>query len=252
MRRPDQPPHTNTVFLELYVILYDMLNDDDDELRDYAAPIASWVLSNSTVFPDKIVDLADIPARERLVEFLSNHYSNEQRLVHYAVKRLMNNVVVSGGTSFVPFETLFNEHRKESTILFEEERQNLFIDDVREIDTWTTVLMNVDRPVFDHNTATVSNLFIWAVQGLACLDTLLESGEQDGAVGWTAKQEVYSLGILLFSVASLLMTLGEDKDSSLSKRLEGLYTKGEPLALHPHWLSRIRSAIVSQTTDSNK
>jgi hypothetical protein len=245
MRRPDQASQTSSVFLELYVILYDMLNDDDDELRDFAAPIASWVLSNSSVFPDRIVDLAGIPARESLVEFLSTNYSTHRSLFHHAVKRLMNNVIVSGERApFVPFETLLGEHRKESTVLFEEERQNLFIDDVCEIDIWSAVLKRMDRSVFDQDI--VSNLLIWVSKGLECLDTLfMSSGEQDGAIGWTAKPEVYSLGVLLFSVAELLIATGEDKDSSvnLSSVLEDLHAKGQSLALHPHWLLRIRSAI---------
>lgn len=246
MRRPDQPSQTSPVFLELYVILYDMLNDDDDELRDFAAPIASWVLSNSSIFPDRTVDLAGIPARESLVEFLSTNFNKQRTLFHHAVKRLMNNVIVSGERApFVPFETLFGEHRKESTVLFEEERQNLFIDDVCEIDIWSAVLKRMDRSAFDQET--ISNLLVWASKGLECLDTLFtSSGEQDGAIGWTAKPEVYSLGVLLFSVTSLLIITGEEeKDSgvNLSKTLEDLYAKGQSLALHPHWLSRIKSAM---------
>lgn len=247
MRRPDQPSQTSPIFLELYVTLYDMLNDDDDELRDFAAPIASWVLSySSSVFPDRTVDLAGIPARESLVEFLSTNFNNQRGLFHHAVKRLMNSVIVSGERApFVPFETLLGEHRKESTVLFEEERQNLFIDDICEIDIWSAVLKGMNRAVFDQET--VGNLLVWASKGLECLDTLFtSSGEQDGAIGWTSKPEVFSLGVLLFSVTSLLIDTGEeDKDSgvNLSKALENLYVKGQSLALHPHWLSRIKSAI---------
>lgn len=225
--------------------LYDMLNDDDDELRDMAAPIASWVLSNSSVFPNRIVDLAGIPARESLVEFLSTNYNKQHTLFHHAVRRLMNNVIVSDGGPFVPFETLLGEHLKESTVLFEEERQNLFIDDVCEIDIWSAVLKRMDRSVFDEKT--VINLRVWVSKGLECLETLFtSSGEQDGAIGWTSKAEVYSLGVLLFSVASLLIATGEEDNDSgvnLSKTLEKLYTKGQSLALHPHWLLRIRSAV---------
>ncbi|KAH8690204.1 HEAT repeat protein [Talaromyces proteolyticus] len=254
IRKPDQPPSTDAAFLELYLILYDMLNDDDDELRDFSAPIASWILSYSSVFPDKTVALGSIPASESLAEFISSNYNKQKSLFRHIIKRMMNKSAVPqrGKLQFTSFETLFNDYRKESTVLFEEEKQNLFIDDVREIDIWSSALIRLEKSAFDEDI--IDNLFAWASEGLACLERCLISGDQDGDLGWTAKPEIYSLGILLFSITSFLIATNpktsgktdEGSSASLSEALTALYTKGQSMALHPHWLSRIRPSRPSK------
>ncbi|PCH00030.1 Armadillo-like helical [Penicillium occitanis (nom. inval.)] len=247
LRKPKQAPDTTPVTLEIYLILYDMLNDDDDELRSLSAPIASWILSHSAIFPNQTVTLGALPASESLVEFISDNYPTQPVLFRHVVTRLMKETLTQKKhTDFISFETLFEDYSKESLALFEEEKQNLFIDDVREIDTWTKVFGRLDKSAYDKTT--ISKLKVWVSNGLKYLNDKVTSsaagGQPDDVLGWTSKPEVYTLGCLLFSVASLLIAISEKEEAGNFKRtLKNLYERGQMISLHPLWLDRIQGAI---------
>lgn len=224
-----------------------MLNDDDDELRSLSAPVASWVLSHSAVFPNQTVTLGALPASESLVEFIAINYATAPALFEHVVTRLMKETLSQKKqTDFKSFETLFEDYSKESLALFEEEKQNLFIDDVREIDTWTKVFRHVDKSVYDQTL--INKLEVWLSNGLKYLNDKITSsavdGQTDDVLGWTSKPEVYTLGCLLFSVASLLIAISEKEEAGGFKRtLKTLYKGGQMISLHPQWLDRIQAAI---------
>lgn len=254
LRESDHVSETNPVLLELYLILYDMLTDDDDELRDLAATIASWILSCSPVSLGKTVALAAVPACEALADFLAKNYSTSSYLFQDAINR------VTGASLYghklcqkdrlVAFENSLAEYRMESTVLFEEERQNLFIDDVREIDIWMRVLISLDTTTYDSQM--VNCLFDWTCLGLEHLIGLASSGDHDDMLGWTSKPEVYTLGVRLFSLSSLLISRDLQLESpklgtkaKLSEKLRTLLDKSPAISLHPHWLRRIDTALLS-------
>lgn len=247
LRKPNQTADTSPATLEIYLILYDMLNDDDDELRSLSAPIASRVLSHSSIFPKQTVTLGALPASESLVEFISGNYATQPGLFRHVITRLMKETLSQKKhTDFRSFETLFEDYSKESLALFEEEKQNLFIDDVREIDTWTKVFGRLDKSAYDKTT--ISKLDVWVSNGLKYLNDNITSsavdGQEDDVLGWTSKPEVYTLGCLLFSVASLLIAISEKREAGGFKRtLKTLYEKGQVISLHPQWLDRIQAAI---------
>lgn len=246
-----------------------MLNDDDDELRSLSAPIVSWILSHSVVFPDQTVLLGSVPASESLVQFITANYSTQPALFAHSVARLMKDTVVdvSDGEqstttkrrrrSFKAFADLFEEYTRESLALFEEEKQNLFIDGVREIDIWTKCLMQMNPSVYDLQT--INRLTVWVRVGLAYLNDKISSStlsasstkdankeekdEEDNVLGWSSKSEVYTLGCLLFSVASFLVQKAEIPEKTLlEEALKTLKERGQRVLLHPHWLVRIESA----------
>lgn len=70
----------DAVLLDVYLVLYDLLNDDDDEIRDVAASAASWVLSRSSVSPDADVALAPLNASALLADFIIDNYSDSKLL----------------------------------------------------------------------------------------------------------------------------------------------------------------------------
>ncbi|EEA27348.1 HEAT repeat protein [Talaromyces marneffei ATCC 18224] len=247
LRKHDQTADTTSASLEIYLILYDMLNDDDDELRSLSAPIASWILSHSAIFPNQTVTLGALPASESLVDFIIGNYATQPALFKHVVRRLMKETVsYKQQTDFKSFEALFEDYSKESLALFEEEKQNLFIDDVREIDTWTKVFKHLDKLAYDQTT--ISKLAAWVSDGLKYLNDKVSSsmvdGQEDDVLGWTSKPEVYTLGCLLFSVASLLIAISDKEESgSFKSTLKTLYERGQMISLHPQWLDRIQAAI---------
>jgi hypothetical protein len=247
LRKPNQAADTTPATLEIYLILYDMLNDDDDELRSLSASVASRVLSHSVIFPNQTVTLGALPASESLVDFISGNYAMQPALFKHVVSRLMKETLSHKKQSaFKSFETLFEDYSKESLALFEEEKQNLFIDDVREIDTWTKVFRHLDKSAYDQNA--INKLAVWVSNGLKYLSNKVTSSavdnHEDDVLGWTSKPEVYTLGCLLFSVASLLIAISEKEVAgSFKRKLKTLVEKSQMISLHPQWLDRIQAAI---------
>lgn len=250
LRKPGGMAETSPVFLEIYLILYDMLNDDDEELRDIAATVASWVLSYSSVSPEKAVVLGALPASDRLADFLANNYSKSPFLFRETVERLLGEESHRWNSrskkGLIPVSARMSEYRKESTVLFEEERQNLFIDDVREVDIWSGVLLRLEKDSYDQRL--LRTLFEWVSEGLEYLVDVTSAGDQDGVLGWTSKPEVYTLGIQVFSTAALFVSRDLAVESHLPNakvtildKLGLLLEKGRAVSLHPHWLTRIES-----------
>jgi hypothetical protein len=259
LRKPNQPADTSPASLELYMLLHDMLNDDDEELRSLSAPIASRILSYSSLFPNQNVALSAVPASESLTEFIAVNYSSQPTLFHHIIARLMGPAFrprqhkKRPRPEFIPFKTLFEDYCRESTVLFEVEKQNLFIDDVREIDTWTKAFRHLEKSAHDKDL--ISKLAEWVSEGLGYLnDRIAPSPDrlEDDILGWTSKPEVYSLGALLFNVASLLISTEMEiartdgniiSSASLREALNTLHERGQLIFLHPHWLNRVKAAI---------
>ncbi|KAL4992354.1 putative death-receptor fusion protein-domain-containing protein [Aspergillus falconensis] len=248
------PPRVDQSFLEIYLILYDLLNDDDEEVRDIAASTASYVLSYSSVSPQKAVSLSPMTASELFATFIADHYAGSALLFTRTTRYILGLEPrigdSSSGKPFVPVSESTAEIRKESTILFEEEKQNLFIESIREIDLWSDVLMRLDEAAFDEKL--LKELSVWVSDGLSCLsDILARPDGEDGLVGWMAKPEAYTLGVRVVSLAGVLASkefkapglLDADAQGVLKKRLEGLLETGQTGLLHVNLLERIGVAL---------
>lgn len=253
LRPVGSPPQVDAVFLEIYLILYDMLNDDDEELRELAASTASWVLSYSSVSPSKAVTLAPRYASDLLSEFIVDNYGQSSvlctRIIQYITGQSPK---VSGSVEKPRLKAVadqLREHRKESTILFEEEKQNLFIDEVREVDVWALRLLQMAGSSF--NPDLVREVTSWASEGLSYIHefTVEESGN-DGLLGWASKPETFTLGVRIISVAAVLISprfgaseyLSEEQ-TRLKQLLESLSESGQVISLHDDWLSRAQQAL---------
>jgi hypothetical protein len=253
IRKPGGCAETSSVFLEIYLILYDMLNDDDEELRDIAAAVASWILSYSSVSPEKAVVLGALPASDLLADFLASNYSTSPFLFRETVERLLSEDTQRWNSrskkELVPLSTRLSEYRKESTVLFEVERQNLFIDDVREIDVWSTVLLRLEQGSYDQGL--VKCLYKWVSEGLGHLVDITAAGDTDDLLGWTSKPEVYTLGVQIFGIAALFVSGDLSAMESYLPNAKGtivdklglLLEKGQTVYLHPGWLSRLECLL---------
>ncbi|KAL4939613.1 hypothetical protein BDV06DRAFT_33661 [Aspergillus oleicola] len=261
-REPGTPPRIDASFLEIYLILYDLLNDDDEELRDIAASTASWVLSYSSVSPNKAVTLSPMNASELFVTFLAENYHASQLLSTRALRYILGlepRVGDSGsgkGTSLMPVSYITSELRKESTILFEEEKQNLFIESIREIDLWCGVLTRLAGPSASaYNDQLLSDVFTWVSNGLDSFSDILSSPDgEDGLVGWVAKPEAYTLGVRVVSLAGVIASrefgglasgiLGSEGDvQAILEKLKRLLEAGKRGLLHVDLLERIEQAL---------
>ncbi|PLB55905.1 HEAT repeat protein [Aspergillus steynii IBT 23096] len=255
LRSPGKAPVAEGFFLEPYLILYDMLNDDDEELRDLAALTASWVLSYSSVTSSKAVTLSPFNASHLLSEFIVDNYSGSPTLCARVIRYITGQETRIGGSTqrkrLSSVSDLISEHRQESTTLFEEEKQNLFVDEVREVERWSGQLLRLTKGSYDDRlTVSVSQ---WVSDGLSYLIELAVDGAgsgKDGFIGWTSKPETFTLGVRLINLAAVMASPGFPASRSLGgegptlkEKLQLLYMHGKAVSLHVDWLSRIRRAV---------
>jgi len=233
----------------VYLALYDTLNDDDEEIRDLGADIVSWILlATPTHFPSQF--LVPPAASDRFSTFLIQNYSESANLFIHAISRLtvqtredgsMESTISVSAVSFTPVHDLLALARKEDSSLFVEEKQNLFIDEVREAETWSRVLKQLSKSAYEEKVA--ADFSHWVVGGI---DALIETAksEVDGPLGWTSKPEVFTLGMQVILGAGVVrhwIAAGvvDAADVCVSKRLEELRDVGRKSLLHERWIDSI-------------
>lgn len=253
LRASGNSPRTEASLLDVYLVLYDMLNDDDEELRDIAASTASWVLSYSSVSPSTAVALGPLNGSELLASFIIEHYSHSAQLTRRVVRYLTGlEPRISGSDNnsrLVAVSELVMEYRQESTVLFVEEKQNLFIDEVREVDVWISALAHLKRDAYSRGL--VQQVSSWVSDGLEHLTEYLgQNAGKDGLLGWISKPESFTLNVRLISIASALASprFGASDDLAvdpqmLRKQLQTLLDTGRSASMHDELLLRIQTGL---------
>lgn len=246
-------PRVDALLLDIYLILYDMLNDDDEELRDLAAGTASWVLSYSSVSSNTAVAVGPLNASSLLARFITEHYSDSVQLARRVIRYLTGQEPrISGSdaqTNLVSVSNLALEYYQDSTVLFVEEKQNLFIDEVREVNVWSRALSHLDRSAWPETL--VRQISTWVSEGLEHMTEFVsQDAGQDGLLGWTSKPESFTLGVRVIGLSSALashtftnpdyLSVGQD---TLRTQLGSLSAIGKAGLLHEQWLARIGTGI---------
>lgn len=253
LRPSGKPPRTEAHLLDIYLVLYDMLNDDDEELRDIAASTTSWVLSYSSVSPNTAVALGPLNGSALLASFIIEHYSGSAQLAKRVVRYLTGQEPrISGSdnnTRLVAVSDLVAEYSQESTVLFVEEKQNLFVDGVREVEVWTRALAHLKRDAYSQDL--LQQISSWVSAGFEYFTGYLgQNAGRDGLLGWISKPESFTLCVRLIGLASALASssFGASDDLAvhpqvLRKQLETLLDTGRSASMHDELLSRIQSGL---------
>jgi hypothetical protein len=196
-----QDPSADRLLRSLCLSVYDLLNDDDEEIRIEAAESAHKILSadsaNSASGPT-----VPLVATQQLAELLTRRWPENADLFNAAVVRAFG--VGKRGAKSV--EQQLQSFEKAEYALFAEEKQNLYIDDVRETRIWAKVATHVSASAVPE--ALLSDLTKWTVDGLAGLiDNFRYSA--DGPLGWTSEGNAFLLGLQVVHAAEVLMLLVE-------------------------------------------
>ncbi|KAH0544924.1 hypothetical protein FGG08_001004 [Glutinoglossum americanum] len=253
-RMPGQNPRTDDALLGAYIALYDILNDDDGEIRDIGAAVVSWVLSSSSDTSPRI-SLLPLAASLQFSEWLSSQYSHSIDLFTTAVQRLTLHsrwlslgMTEGNAETLESVESLLAEATKEDRSLFIEEKQNLFIDEVREAEVWSRVLLRMAHEASHEQLAEA--YIAWVREGLIALSRKARIEALDGPLGWTAKPEVFALGIHVILGAKVVLEWmrGDDLDGvEVTMALKSLAEVGRQTSLHELWLSRIDLVIAQRS-----
>lgn len=139
------------------------------------------------------------------------------------------------------------ESGRQDTALFVQEKQNLFIDDAREMRLWSHVLMQISPKAFSQQL--VHTLSDWTMDGLDTLLSTLDT-RSDGPLGWKRRPEVFVLGLQLIYAAEVLLVLyGKARElvsvagSDIRRKLVQLLIEGEKNEMHPLWLEQIERVL---------
>lgn len=244
--------------------------DDDEDVRDQGAKVVSTVLSVTMSLADNksttTLSLSPPAARKGWLQFLCEGYRSSMLLCMESVRRLTgmelapdrffikiqeNESQTMKGKSVLhlrPVVDLALWARTTSTVVFVEERQNLYIDTVSEAEAWAELLFRLDPGAWPSSLA--SELELWTMEGLAhILETLQES--TDGALSPTSKPEVFTLftrvllaaKVLIMRVGLHVSTKGKGKEDVYVALLEKILVLGRLRLFHDLLLHRIEGIL---------
>ena len=240
----------------VYFILYDLLNDDDEEIRDVAALVASSILvSSRSRTPFARMMFSPPAARKDLALLMRENFCSERSFIMGALRRLVPPFFEEAdgncACSMLPgirVHDLFSKATSYSHELFAEERQNLYVDEVREIETWSEALRTVDLSVIGEKL--LVRICARTIEGLDLLVHSVSEPCWSGPLGETHRLEVFEFSMRFIKLAELLLHWARNPSWSrhinpnfILHLLETLFMDGSVAVIHGHWLRTVKEII---------
>jgi hypothetical protein len=189
--------------LGLGLILYDMLQDDDDEIRDLAALATSTFISTTT--KKKADRTIPILASQHLLTQLLSLFPKSAPLATHALRHLVD--TPSPQPLFgKPFREMLEEVTKPQTALFAQEKQNLFKDDVLDALCMSRILSSASLSA-SLPASVLDAAAGWTKDALRVLTAKYEQ-DVDGALGWASRGEVFTWLIRIICLADVILQSG--------------------------------------------
>ena len=235
----------HSYFLRLCIAIYDLLVDDDEDIRNLAAEITQRIAATSGKI--HAADVEPITAGSKLLTFCVKQWP---RNLHLAIQAAVRAFGISEPNWTSVSEQLLSLTWND-TALFAVEKQNLYIDEVREAWVWSRMLMRLSPAALPK--AMIKKLGHWAADGLTALADRGKS-EIDGPLGWTSKPEVFTLGMRVIYGTEVLFSLVERNrripvaPSQLRKKLYDFINVSKASGVNFFWCSeaeRVLSESVS-------
>lgn len=121
----------DTLLVPAYTVLYDLLNDDDVDIRTLAARLFRRISASPSSSSHQQHLLHPFAASAALAAALPRAFPVSAELRRRAVERLTNAITAKAA---------FEAATRHDAALFVEERQNLYQDRAREVETWARVV----------------------------------------------------------------------------------------------------------------
>jgi hypothetical protein len=192
--------------VKLYSILYDGLNDDEEEIREVAASTTSFILTSAS--GGERLQLCPVAACHRFSAYQAECFAKTHDFHLGALGRLMFPVPLVM-EDLGSFTMMASQHSVQQQLdlcqrvsyqLFEEERQNLYVDEIREIEIWRSALGKVSRTWINEKLVVlVEN---WALKGLQQLTAAMPN-INGGPFGMVSKREMVTLFVRVIRLAEL-------------------------------------------------
>lgn len=239
------PKMPESLQIGLCLTVYETLNDDHDDIRELGAKVALRIVAavepHKRYPPDVVPSVACYMLCAYLVK---NHYQSTV-LVAEAIRRLVGKNEISA-LVFPSFRTTLLQAARVDVALFGEEKQNLYLDEVREADAWSRILMRLSTDALPKHLG--DGFTEWVMDGLDVLTTTAKS-ELDGPLGWTSKPEVFTLGWRVIHAADVVLNWRTRSrkinmtGSFIKQKLRELADAGEKIFMHEIWLCQIETVL---------
>lgn len=224
--------------IDILSILYDQLNDDDDEVREVAEQTAASILQEWQTRCEMSLTLCASAARYSILSFLIERFSNMPKLTVLALQRLLGLENGEVSKPLLPSQLGLGEsvstqlHRIRATLndLFAEEKQNLYVDEVEESVQWSRVLLRCDLKCLGEERYTATTE--WCSEGLDTLTLLIRSSNNsDGEhqredqflfhpLGPTYNPDILVIFIRVIKLAKVLDVMHEADNITNSMELD--------------------------------
>ena len=220
--------------VDLISILYDQLNDDDEDIRSIAQETAYYVMGNAASKRQWALPLSSLAARRQLVGLLAVRNCEDLRLVRLCLLHLAGNSLGEVLPSQVTVNMIFGVSVAErlevicSSMddLFAEERQNLYVDELEEIEVWSELLHRCRFSTLPQRWMQV--ILNWTSNGLDVVMTVVQSGKeqtkqtgmlasklsQAHPLGPTYHQDILELCLRVIKLAQVLCQAPRHVESS--------------------------------------
>ena len=174
---------------------------------------------NNTAASSSVTSLSTAPAAtpDLIVNYLTSYFAETSDLLVEGLARLMglpipvqlqlHNIpdikrAQSFHISLKPPAEILNSRAKQNTLLFVEEKQNLFRDEAVEIERWRKMLCNIPGKtvaLFD-----LAPLLEWATNGIQALVNTARN-HSGGALGWASKPDIFVVTSRIVSTAEIVL-----------------------------------------------
>ncbi|KAK7425361.1 hypothetical protein QQZ08_008147 [Neonectria magnoliae] len=213
--------------LPALMALYNLLSDDDDDIRDVGSAAVANILDQP---------LAPIEAANRLVIWLAQHFGNSPAFRQVIIGRMMGDArypVLDKTNSKVDVADQLKEAMKFDDSLFVIEEHNLFIDEVRESQRWTAAFASLQWSPQD---ALLKSLTSSVCGGFLPMEAL--ASKEDGPLGYASKPQVFAiLSRVIRAAVALMKHHPEPSQRALVDKSSRFLTSGKGhisgLLLHP-------------------
>ena len=227
-------------FCDLCFVVYDLLNDDDEDIRLLVSQTTSQILATLGAGTTK---LESSVASQRLMGIMSKKWSRQS---YFAVQAFDRAFHISESERVLSVADRLATLSTVDTALFAEERQNLYIDDAREVKAWSQVI----QALYPSSTSRrlLKRLAPWVSEGLEELTKVIEANA-DGPLGWSTKPDVFKLGLQVLYGAEVLLHAVEKgvklpiRPSHLREKLAAFKAAGMSQNINPLWMREIDHII---------
>ncbi|KAF1925672.1 uncharacterized protein M421DRAFT_423501 [Didymella exigua CBS 183.55] len=224
--------------LGIGLILYDMLQDDDDEIRDLAACATRTFLA--TTASKEIEPTVPLLATQHLLAHLLVLFPASGALATHALRRLTATHAPAALFS-VPFADSLRSATRPQTALFAHEKQNLFHDGALDALAWSRALCAAGVASALPASALEQGAQ-WTIDALAVLTAACES-QTDGALGWASTPDVFAWLLRIASLADVLLRCGCKAKSDVKVGLARLAAAMDRAECHAVVVKRAEKAL---------